>query len=112
MKKILTIVGIVIVALAVLAVVISDKAVFQGTTNLDSLTLSSDLTVGGVSTITGTTTLGNVVVQNTGTSSLIIAAGTATGTCIQMVTTSGSTTKITFTGTTSPAIAIAAGTCK
>lgn len=60
----------------------------------------------------GTATVGDgelTVYEDTGTSTISMSGVKG---CIQMITTSGSTTKIVVTGTTSPAFSLLPGTCE
>lgn len=80
-----------------------------GTTNYDSLGLSGTLSVTGATTIGGALSTGDITMTGTGTSTLVVAG---TRSCIQIITTSGSTTAAYWTGTTTPVLTYSAGTCK
>jgi len=64
---------------------------------------------GGISTSTPSTTMGELSVGGTGTTTLYIGSGGTKGGCIQTTNDAGTLTKIYVTGTT---VTAAAGSCK
>lgn len=91
---------------------VQGNALTDGTMGVTGLTSLSTLNTSGRIAVatTSPSSMGNVVISGTGTTTLMLGSATAlTGTCIQMLNSAGALTAVSINGTTVVAVA---GSCK
>ena len=106
------------IGLAIIAILIgviglvggNSTAKLGGTTNYDALDVTDGYYISGTKVIDSSRTLTGTKATITGTATSSLILSTVKG-CIQIVTTSGSTSALVITGTSSPAVSVTAGTC-